>query len=210
MLTDPKAIDIIKAARQKNVRDPLRSRKHFENILSAFFDGVTLDGRYLDLGPGQYDFCELAREQGATCMGVDFDPPVLELGRYKGFDTLELDLKALPEHDFGETFDGVFNKFALNAFWTGNDAEQQALMAQAINALIKPGGWGWLAPWNRPLPGTTPSEEEQQNVLRLQKDAFEACGFETILLTLAQPKTYGVNGNVANNIVYIKNLSHNP
>jgi hypothetical protein len=210
VLTDPKAIKIIQAAKQKNVRDPRRSRVHFENILSAFFSDVTLDGRYLDLGPGQFDFGELAREQGGTCMGVDFDPPVLELGRYKGFDTLELNLKALPKHDFDETFDGVFNKFALNAFWTGHDADGQLKMAQAIDALIKPGGWGWLAPWNGAPKATTLSQKEQQDVLNLQKDSFEACGFETVVLTRAQLKAYGVNGNVANNVVYIKNLSHKP
>ena len=36
MLTDPTEIEIISAARQKNVRDPLRSRAHFDNIFADF------------------------------------------------------------------------------------------------------------------------------------------------------------------------------
>ena len=32
MLTEKKEIEIISRAKQKNVRDPNRSRKHFENI----------------------------------------------------------------------------------------------------------------------------------------------------------------------------------
>ena len=210
MLLHPKAIKIIRAAKQQNVRYPLRPRRHFKRIVRTFFNGVELKGRYLDLGPGQFDFCEIARKQGGSCLGVDFDPAVLELGRFKGFDTLQLNLKTLPKHNFGEVFDGVFNKFALNAFWIGHDAVAQNEMAQAIGSLIKPGGWAWLAPWNAAPKTTNLSQAEQQEVLEQQKNAFEECGFETVALTPAQLKPYGVTGNVANNIVYIKNLSHKP
>jgi len=64
MLTDPEEIRIISIARQKNVRDPNRSREHFHHIFKDFFSKSDFNGlRVLDLGPGQYDFGELARER---------------------------------------------------------------------------------------------------------------------------------------------------
>ncbi|MEL6510345.1 MAG: class I SAM-dependent methyltransferase [Pseudomonadota bacterium] len=206
MLTDPAEIKIIQGAKQKNVRDPQRSRAHFENILSDFFQGVRLNGHYLDLGPGQYDFGELARLHGGTSMGVDFDPAVLELGRYKGFETLELNLKALPQAHFDQTFDGVWNKFALNAYWTGYNEDAQKEMANAINKLVVEEGWAWIAPWNGVPKSSDLNEGQLSEILEMQKTAFEDLGFQSTLLTVGQAKKYGVNGTVGNNIIFTKNL----
>lgn len=86
MLTDPREIEIISKARQKNVRDQNRSRQHFLNILEDFLPLKSLkDQLILDLGPGQFDFGVVARERGAEVMAIDNDPAVVELGRYKGF-----------------------------------------------------------------------------------------------------------------------------
>ena len=206
MLTNQKEIDIIQAAKQKNVRDPRRSREHFFRIISDFFDGVTLNGSYADLGPGQYDFGELAREQGGDCMGVDFDPAVIELGQFKGFKTREMNLKKLPSAEWDAPFDGVFNKFALNAYWTGNDMDAQHEMAGAVNAMVKDGGWAWIAPWNGVPKAQDLSQTAIIETVEKQKTAFEAQGFDCVPLTAKQAKHYGVNGNVQNNVVYIKNL----
>ena len=62
MLFDKKEIEIISKARQKNVRDPKRSRYHFERIFDDFFQNVSFEnGVYIDLGAGQYDFCEIIK-----------------------------------------------------------------------------------------------------------------------------------------------------
>ena len=66
MLVDRNEIAIAANAKQKNVRDPRRSREHFFHIFEDFFSGVTLDGRYLDLGPGQFDLAEIIRPQGGS------------------------------------------------------------------------------------------------------------------------------------------------
>jgi ribosomal protein L11 methylase PrmA len=85
MLTDSIEIEIISKAKQKNVRDPERSRQHFERIYDDFFGSVNYRNKtFLDLGPGQYDFGVLAELRGAKTVGFDNDPAVLELGKHKG------------------------------------------------------------------------------------------------------------------------------
>ena len=206
MLTDKKEIEIIQSAKQKNVRDPRRSREHFQRIIADFFQNLTLSGSYVDLGPGQFDFGELARQQGGTCLGVDFDPAVIELGQYKGFRTRQLNLKTLPLQTWEEEFDGVFNKFALNAYWAGNNTKAQEEMAQAIDALVLETGWAWIAPWNGVPKAQELSKREISQIIGKQQAAFEERGCSSITLSAEQAKYYGVNGTVANNIVFIKNL----
>ena len=209
MLTDPKEIALVANAKQRNVRDPKRSRRHFVRIFDDFFKGVELSGRYIDLGPGQFDFGEIVRENGGTCVGVDFDTAVLDLGRYKGFDVVELNLKKLDDYDFGDQFDGVFNKFSINAFWTPAEAEHERIVA-AVTALIKPGGWGWIGPWNRVPKAANYSKNEIEAILEKQKVLFEAAGFQTINLTWLQRRRYGLHGKIANSRVFLKNLERRP
>ena len=148
MLTDPKEIEIISNARQANVRDPERSRVHFERIFETFFKDQDFSGRdYLDLGPGQYDFGELVRASGGRTVAIDNDPAVIELGQYKGFETHEANLKNLAEMDLGRLFDGIFCKFSISALWFRTEEEHQQLVG-ALSALLKPTGWIWIAPWN--------------------------------------------------------------
>jgi hypothetical protein len=66
MLIDPREIEIISQARQKNIRDHTRSREHFNNIFKDFFCWIDFKSiSVIDLGPGQYDFGLLAMERGA-------------------------------------------------------------------------------------------------------------------------------------------------
>lgn len=106
MLTDPAEIEIITRASQANVRDPTRSRRHFEHIFEDFLAAVDLSGhRLLDIGPGQYDFGVMARERGATVVGIDRDPAVLELGRHKGFDVIDADFRTADAGTLGGPYD---------------------------------------------------------------------------------------------------------
>lgn len=210
MLTDPREIEIIAAAKQKNVRDPSRSREHFRNILADFFAGVRLDGSYVDLGPGQFDFGEIAREQGGRCLGVDFDPAVVELGRYKGFRAVLRNIQRLPDEPLGETFDGVFNKFTLNAFWTWDDDAAHRRLIGCLAGLIAPGGWAWIGPWNGIPKKVSLDDETVARTLALQQRLLEAEGFTTCPITPAQSKRYGIHGDIANNVVFIRNLAWTP
>ena len=122
MLTDPNEIRIISQARQKNVRDPNRSRQHFERVLSDFFAGVDFTGQtVLDMGPGQHDLAELLRPRGATVVAVDNDPAVIELGKYKGLEVIDGNLKRLSKVALNRTFDGLFCKLSTNAYWFAAD-----------------------------------------------------------------------------------------
>jgi len=210
VLTDPKEIEIISRAQQKNVRDPKRSREHFVHIFEDFLAGARLDGRYLDIGPGQFDLGELLRQNGGSCVGIDRDPAVIELGQYKGFETVEINIQKLPKHDFGERFDGVFNKFSLNAFWHWSKPEKQRELIVAIDALIAPDGWSWIGPWNGVPKNADLDETTIVNTLDLQKNLFEERGFETVDLSLEQSRYYGIHGAIANNVVFIKNLAWRP
>lgn len=207
MLTDSTEIAIISKARQKNVRNPKRSRQHFHNIIEDFFAGVDLQGNYVDLGPGQFDLGEIIRAAGGTCLGVDFDPAVLELGRHKGFDVVDLNLTMLPDHNFSSRFDGVFNKFSLNAFWTPEE-EDQRKMVTAISNLSKPQGWSWIAPWNGIPKAGDLTTAQIRSILEFQRTLFEAEGFSTLDLSDADSRRYGVHGTVANSRVFYRNLKH--
>ncbi|ODR97407.1 hypothetical protein AUC69_12410 [Methyloceanibacter superfactus] len=210
MLTDATEIAIAANAKQKNIRDPRRNRQPFFHILDDFLGGKPLTGRYIDLGAGQFDFAEIVRERGGTCVGVDFDPAVAELGRYKGFEVAELNIQKLASHPFDTSFDGVFNKFSLNAFWFWDDDEAHRAFVDAIVNLIHPEGWAWLGPWNGVPKAADLDQAAIDRTLAFQRELFEAHGFITLPLTLAQTQRYGIHGDVANNVVFCKNLNWTP
>ena len=207
MLTNPKEIKAISKARQKNVRDPNRSREHFYRIFEDFFQNINFEGGiYIDLGAGQFDFCEIIRSKGGECIGVDNDPCVVELGRYKNFETIQCDIKKLPQQLIKRKFDGVFNKFTLNAFWFWNNDGKHFQLVNNIIKLLKVEGWVWIAPWNGIPKKYNLNFDEIQRVLIYQKELFLSHGFQAIELSGKQSKYYGIHGNIANNIVFIKNL----
>ncbi len=207
MLSDPREIEIIAKARQKNVRDPARSRVHFERIFTDFFPSVEMHGsRLLDLGPGHYDFGVLARARGAAVTGIDNDPAVLELGRYKGFDVHELRLQALRAGQFAGRFDGLFCKFSLNAFWFWDDAVLHERWIGELIGVLRADAWGWVAPWNGLPKGITPESDPVAHTLTVQAKAFAAYGFSAFELTDELSRYYGVHGATANHALFLRGL----
>lgn len=208
MLTDPREIEIVSRARQKNVRDPGRSREHFERIFADFFAGTEFAGkRFLDLGPGQYDFGVMARERGATVVGIDNDPAVVELGRYKGFEVREGELRKLAAADFdGRRFDGVFCKYSINAFWHWDDEERHRRAMREIAALTAEAAWGWMAPWNGVPKASGLSAQQIDAALRVQSEEFRAQGYEVFELSEELSRYYGVHGTTGNRALFIRNL----
>jgi hypothetical protein len=207
MLTDPVEIAIIAKARQKNVRDPGRSRQHFETILRDFFAGVTFEGqRCMDLGPGQFDFGVLARARGADVTGIDNDAAVVELGRYKGFKVIEGTIQRLAVLDHTPPYDGMFCKYSINAFWFWEDEALQRDAVRTIVGRMKPTAWGWLAPWNGVPKSASLTPSQIDAVLDVQIDEFTRHGFEAFELTEAQSRDYGVHGTTANRVLFTRNL----
>jgi len=204
VLTDRKAIEIVSKAKQKNVRDPKRSREHFHNIFDDFFKGVEFSGEYLDMGPGQYDFGVLAKDRGAEqCTAIEFDPVVVELGEYLGFNVIEGNIKKYSHEMVSKKlFTGVFNKFTYNCFWYLDKPEQHKRFVGELTASVKDGGWAWIAPWNGVPKAKTVSESLIQSQLNEQIELFENNGFVTVPLSDDLARRYGVHGAVANNVVF--------
>lgn len=207
MLSDPVEIAIISKARQKNVRDPGRSRQHFEAILSDFFAGVDFKGqRVMDLGPGQFDFGVLARAYGADVTGIDNDPAVVELGRHKGFKVIEGTIQNTIKSDHSPPYDGMFCKFSINAFWCWEDETLQREAVRSIVARMTCNAWGWIAPWNGVPKATSLAPAEIDTVLDVQIDEFAKHRFDAFELSEAQSRRYGVHGSTANRILFTRYL----
>ena len=208
MLTDPAEIEIIQAARQANVRDPNRSRAHFEHIFEDFLAEVDLTGsELLDLGPGQYDFGVLARERGADVVAIDYDPAVVALGRHKGFEVVEDRIQRIGDLGWDHRFAGIFCKFSLNAFWFANDLTALDLFIDDMMATAIGDPWGWIAPWNGvPKKGDWPASRVEE-VLARQASGFARHGWVGHDLTDAQAVHYGVSGTVANHALFLRGVN---
>jgi len=208
VLTDKKAIEIVSTAKQKNVRDPKRSRLHFENIFDSFFSQHNFSGDYLDMGPGQYDFGVMAKERGADqCYAIENDPPVIELGKYLGFEVRDANIKlyapALVEN---RKFSGVFNKFSYNCFWYLDNPEAHINFVDNVLASLSADGWAWIAPWNGVPKSKDLSESQIETQLELQKNIFQERGFNVRMLSDKEAKKFGVHGAVANSLIFTLNL----
>ncbi|MCG8601800.1 MAG: class I SAM-dependent methyltransferase [Verrucomicrobiales bacterium] len=204
MLTDPKEIEIISKARQPNVRDPKRKREPFNRIFEDFLSSVDLNGRsVIDLGPGQFDFCTIAEERGASnCTAIDIDPAVVALGRHRGYTVSEACLQELASNPIAErVFDGVFCKYSFNAFWyVGNENEHRKFLDSLTN-MIGEDGWSWLSPWNGVPRGIT-----ENSAAEFQRNYFIEKGFSVYELDVEQSKVYGVHGKTYNRPIFTRNL----
>ncbi|MBT8486572.1 MAG: class I SAM-dependent methyltransferase, partial [Phycisphaerae bacterium] len=195
----------ISHARQKNVAQANRSSRDFERIFADFFAGHDFTGeRIVDLGPGQWDFGRMVAERGGRCEGVDNDPAVLELGTYLGMTVHDANLRTFDPTPFAGQLDGLFCKFAVNAFWHKNDADRAAFTA-SLDRMLTPQGWGWVAPWNgRPKEGV--DDDAARRILAAQRDAFAAVGWTAYELTETQAQDYGMGGRVENHPLFIRGL----
>lgn len=204
MLTDAGAIAIMRSAQQERLRNPARPRQPFQNILDDFFVGVGFAGRRVfDVGPGQWDFGLMVRERGGLTVGIDKDEAVCTLADYFGFPCRPGDLGAPGIlRDFGWAYDGVFCKFGINAFWFPDDAVHRAFVDD-LAGLLKPDGWGWIAPWN----GRTKSAGmDSERLLAVQAECFARHGFAAFDLAEPLAVRYGVHGNTDNRVLFVRNL----
>jgi hypothetical protein len=208
MLTDPVEIEIISKANQKNVRDPKRSREHFKRIYDDFLSTVDFEDKtFLDLGPGQFDFGVLAQERGAKTVGFDIDPAVLELGKYKGFEVHEMQLRAISMDEHLSRYDGIFCKFSINAFWFADDIDSLKKTIEDLDKLLKADGWAWIAPWNGAPKSKPLSKEEIASILEIQNETFRSLGYEVLDVSDKFSRYYGISGAIENHAIFTKNLA---
>ncbi len=105
--------------------------------------------KLLDIGPGQCDFLDIAREQGAITYGVDYDRVVVKLGEMRGH-RMSLHNLSKGWPSFDTTFDGIFCRASINAFWfvDGSDQTRLRTFLDQLIAALAPSGWMWVLPWN--------------------------------------------------------------
>ena len=205
MLKDPKAIEIISRARQKNVALENRSEQDFKNIFSDFFRKYDFaDELVMDLGPGQYDFARRVRDRNGIVEHIDMDQAVVELGKYLGFEVSQGNLKSFDYAQRAARYDGLFCKFSINAYWFDSAQEVKSKII-AIDAMLKPSGWGWIAPWNG-LPKKGWEDRDPQEFLDAQIEAFGECGWIGYELPDELTKRYGITGTVQNHPLFVRNM----
>lgn len=214
MLTDPRALEIISRARQPNVAQANRSTRDFDALFADFFAGWPDAGRFrgqrvLDLGPGQHLFARRLRDWGAEVEAIDNDPAVVELGAYLGLKVHDLNLRDFATAPFVRSFDGLFCKFALNAYWC-DAPEQGRARVREIASILRPDGWGWIAPWNG-LPKALADDLAAARAFELaQREAFLEAGWSVIDLTPEQARTYGMGGSVTGHPVFLRGVEWRP
>jgi hypothetical protein len=188
MLLDDEEFRIMEGAAQHQLRLQIDDAK-FRSLFDNFFAGRQFAGtRVLELGPGQYDFSRLAAAAGATVFAIDHDPAVVALGRKRGHEAILADFLTFDWNSLRGEFDGLFARASI----APDRFSDPALLGELVDkicSVLKPGGWGWLAPWNR-FSNTTPAYVEL--LLAAQRSAFERHGFTTFELTplMAGPEDY--------------------
>jgi cyclopropane fatty-acyl-phospholipid synthase-like methyltransferase len=204
MLFDDEEIRIMSTAKQSLLRNPNYSITHSENIFTDFFGTHGFAGtKMLELGPGQFDFARMVEAAGGRVVSIDSDPAVAALGRKRGYDIIEADYRAIDWRPWRGTFDGLFARASINAF---HFLEPEPLIAfvDAICSTLKPGGWGWLAPWNGDP--TNPARPHVELMLETQRRTFERHGFTSHEPAPAVASHYQIS-QCENCILFMKNIN---
>lgn len=197
----------MKTAEQVGLRDPHRSSWPFERIINDFFeDHHFLDKSVLDLGPGQYDFNELARKKGAKGYAIDFDPAVICLGQYKGFEVINTDLRTISISTFDRRFNGIFCRGSINAFWFSKNLDRLYEHIENIANLLFDDSWGFIVPWNGASPSLNLTSIMEQEILEIQKKIFEQGGFYLCEMSEEKAKYYGIFYPGQKPTLFLKNL----
>lgn len=125
-----------------------------KNILDDFTNPSCFDKKQiLDVGPGQCDFLDSAKDLGAQTFGVDLCPAVVTLGTLRGHAMTAADFRdGWPFR--GRKFDGILSRAAIASGQMGAIKNGAAGLAAFIEFLedlaasLSPGGWLWVLPWN--------------------------------------------------------------
>lgn len=208
MLIDPKQIDCVKNANEPGIRNPLRPRIDFENIIKDFFASYDFTGRALiDLGPGHYDFGEIVKKKGGKTTSIELDPVVIKLGHLKSMSVIEGDLNDHSVfHDIENSFDGLFNRGSFNARNFSDEREHQKYL-DAMISTVKPNGVFWLAPCNDPKQGESARDKIFKSCVDYQISYFKDNGFKIVECPESFVSAYGIWSS-GPRMIYTKNLDY--
>lgn len=154
-----------RAVMAQAIQEGMRSK----NVLRAPFVNVIADAlrpeqfagcRVLDIGPGQCDFLDLAKQHGAQTYGVDFDPAIVRLGQLRGHEMQLANLMQTWPYEAG-MFDGIFCRGSINCYWFTAKGTALEQFLDQVHSALRPGGWMWIAPWNRPVAGSAADSQEE-------------------------------------------------
>lgn len=148
------------------------------NILSDKFQLKHFQGKkIIELGPGHYAFALLARHLGAKVVCVERDPHFAQLGRYLGFEVLEIDFAELHREIFDKPFDGLWMKGSFNAC---NYKDKDAIVnfVDGLTELLSPDSWGWMVTVNKASADTANMEEFVIKRIEIQRCAFANAGWD--------------------------------
>lgn len=203
MLYNQAEIEIVKNAQEPGIRNPLRPRVHFERIINRYFKHYDFQNKVvLDLGPGHYDFCELARKKGAVPFAIELDESVVKLGQYKNIDVKKANLTdPMVYESYNGKVDLLFCRGSINCEWFKN-SEKHIDYLEKMLAVLKDDGSAWISPCNEPV--TSPMYKQN---LKIQMSFFEKNGFETIKTHKFQAYTYGIWSDNPK-LIYTKNLKY--
>ena len=178
MLFDDEEIEIMSKAAQSHLREPRRSEVISRRIFDDFLGARKLAGcRVLELGPGQYDLVRMVEAAGASVVSMDHDPAVIALGRKRGYEVILSDFRTFDWSSLRGKFDGLLCRGSITPVWF-RDAESLGRFVDEICSVLKPNGWGWLAPWNLTLSVAPPARARL--MLDAEDVAFARNGFNGI------------------------------
>lgn len=193
MLYTDEEKNIMSTALQPNMRNPKISIEPFKNIMKDYLRRSRFKGgSILDIGPGQCDFLDLAKKAGARqTFGFDFDPAVGELGRLRGHEMSNANLRhGWPYKEV--MFDGIFCRGSLNCCWFGSE-EKLVEFLDDMAASLNPKGWMWIAPWTNPVPG---KEDFMEVAHRVCADWAARNGITIILPPRENWAKYGIGYSI--------------
>jgi Methyltransferase domain len=200
MLFDDEEIEIMSAARQSLLRKPDYPIAHSINIFTDFFGSYRFAGqKVLELGPGQFDFARLVEAAGGRVVSVDSDPAVAALGRKRGYEVIEADYQEVDWSSLRGEFDGLFGRGSINVFNCG----EPGAFVDAICSVLKPEGWGWMAPSNGDPHDPTPAYIHR--MLERQRQAFERHGFTSYEPAAALASRYQISP-CENCILFVRHI----
>jgi hypothetical protein len=206
MLTNPIEIEIIKNAQEPGIRDPKRPRKHFERIISRFFNDYSFKSKkLLDLGPGHYDFGELTRLNGAITDAIELDPTVIKLGEFKKMKVIcgNLSDKDIFK-ELNSQYDLLFCRGSINACWFLNEETKHRNYLESLLSVLKLDGAAWISPCNE-APGQSPTDYVA--AVEFQIQFFKKHGYKVIRCNPFQARWYGIWSDKPP-LIFTKNLKY--
>lgn len=176
---DAKAQQIIISSRSPShtTYKPGRAIKAMNAVNDMFSPECFENKTILDFGPGHYSFSLLARHLGATVICIEYDPSLVSLGEYLGFEVHNTNLDVIKRGFFGRKFDGLWLKGCFNACRLPDDNAVTQL-AEELTGFLSEDAWGWLVPCNK---GKAPEGEDQEGFeerrVNVQTQAFKGLGW---------------------------------